>query len=61
MNIILLLLDSKIVAASKKGVIICVEKTYAFEKLNNNLVVVNKLLKYYCGYDMCSHVLTNQN
>lgn len=51
MSVILLLLDSEIVAASKQGLVICVEKDYAVEKINKLNVELKKLLKYYCGYD----------
>lgn len=52
MNVILLLLDSEIVAASKKGVIICVAKDYAVEKLNKLEEQLKQLLKYYSGYEV---------
>lgn len=60
MAVILLLLDSKIVAASKRGVVVCVEKEYAYEKLNSQTSALNKLLAYYSGYEMTCVVLTTQ-
>lgn len=60
MNVILLLLESEIVAASKEGIIICVAKDYAVEKLNKLNVELRKLLKYYSGYDFDCVVLKKE-